>query len=210
MLISYRYLQDPELAFGSLRQGLAARVTLPESQSSAYLNLHMTDPWLISGTATAVTLSPTRHLDLGYDRSMGRHTFHAEYGWSETFSSDLHYLDGRGATEPWAEGDLSVGANDHFGVNVQGNPQGGIWDNSFNLQGTYARQLSDSIKGRGGIGYFNSLSGAGLSNLFSANCNFDARFGRTTITLTSALSFSVSSGSTGRAESVALNLRRFF
>lgn len=211
VLISYSYLQDPEVAFGSLRQSLAGRVTLPESQSSVYFDFNTTDPWLISGTATAVTLSPTRHLDLGYDRSLGRHTFHAEYGWNETFSSDLHYLDGRWTYQkPWAEGDLSIGANDHFGVNVQGNDKGGIWDNAFNLQGTYTRQFSDAIKGRGGIGYFNSLSGAGLSNLLSANCNLDARFGRTTITLTSAFSFSVSSGSTGRSESLALNLRRFF
>lgn len=213
VLVSYTFLQDPRVTFASASHAASASLNLHNREHFIYANYRASDKQLLAGRATEVTLSPSSHLDVGYERHIDRHTFHAEYGWNKSATTKTNYLDARWLHQrPFAAGNLSLSAAEHFSWYDQGAAaNAGNWNNTFGINGAYTRNLTDAVAGRLGVGYLNFIGeSAPVRNLFSANLNLDGHFGKTTITLSSSLTLGVSSSSTSRSEAVGISFHRYF
>jgi hypothetical protein len=210
VLISYSYLQDPKVSYSSTSHAVSTRLNYPDGQSY-YLNFTSSEQTLLEGRATEVTLTPSRHLDLGYDYSAEPYTAHLEYGWNKSFSSELQYLIGRcGYQTLFGSGVLSLGANDYLSWNMQSSAVNGRWQNALNLQGDYRQKVTEAVSGRLGVSYYNGAGEATSSHLISASLYLDGHFGKTSATLSSNLGLGVNSASWIRTESVGLTVNRYF
>jgi hypothetical protein len=212
VFISYTFVQTPRETFASVSHAAAAKVNLHLKEYFVYANFRFTERQLVSGTASADSLASSSHLDMGCDAHFQRYSLHGEFGMEQNFVMKLDYLEARWLHQrEFGSGNLSLSANDRFTWYPQSaGGSSGDWANALNANGTYSRDFTDTVSGRAGLSYLNSLRASQpMSHMLSANLNLDGHFGRTTVTLTSSLNFGIGSQMT-QSESVGVSFRRGF
>ncbi|MBJ6751532.1 hypothetical protein [Geomonas anaerohicana] len=210
VVISYSYRQDPNISTISTSQGLSASVDLFANRYRIYLDATKSDTSVQSGTATALTLTGTRHYDLGAVAKLQRHSLNAEAGYDKHFTSDATYLSCSWSyAAPYANGNLSLSVSDRWTQQSAGTGTS-LWVNSLTAQTAYQRQFK-KVLGNFTANYANVLlPGGAMSHSSSAGVNLEANFGKLAGILSSNVSFRMSDAGWAASENVGISVRRSF
>jgi hypothetical protein len=213
VLISYSYRQDPSVTTMAVSHGITSSLSLYQGKYLLYADAFMSDQNQVKGEATSLTLTNTRHIDVGATAKLARQKLGAEVGYDKSYIQDLYYLSSSWQyAAPFAAGDISMTASDRYTWQSlsQHGGQADFWTNSFNVTSEYRRPIG-FLAGRFKADYANTLiTGGTMFHTALLSVNIEGRFGKLYALLTSTATWSLSDKGTSSSQGFGVSLRRVF
>lgn len=210
LLITYDYLQDPSVVSMTTSHSVSGSLSLYNQKYLVYMNANFMNQELLSGEATGLTLSSTRHYAAGGTANLERHVISSELGYDKDYTRDLYYFTGSwGYNTPYAKGDLSLSANDRLTWQTSAVKEV-PWVNSLTVQSNYRRSFG-FWAGKFRADYANALvQGGSMFHSASLGLNLEANFGRLSALITSNLNWTFSDAGNSSSQGIGFSVRRSF
>lgn len=208
--ISYQYRQDPSVTTLGTAHSISASATLFESKYRIYADALFSDQRLLEGEATALSLTATRHYDLGATATLPNQNASAEIGFDKNYAEDLYYFNSSwGHFRPCAGGDLSVSGTERYTWQSAGG-ETMPWTNTIAIQGSYRRPFG-KILAHFKADYSNALvQGGDMFHSTTLGANLEGTYGRLTAILNTSASWSYSRAGISSSQAIGISVRRSF
>lgn len=208
--ISYQYRQDPSVTTLGTAHGISASATLFDSKYRIYADALISNQKLLEGDATALSLTATRHYDLGATATLPNQNASVEIGYDKNYAEDLYYFNGSwGHFRPYAGGDLSISGTERYTwQTTQGESM--PWTNTIAIQTSYRRPFGN-VLAHLKADYANALvQGGDMFHSATLGANLEGTYGRLTALLNTSAAWSYSKAGISSSQAIGISVRRSF